>query len=66
MEQDEVQRLLLAAQVRELASKLRNGAAPRFSEDDPDANTRWKSEHKVTEFVPQAMQLLRDTLAAME
>lgn len=64
MEIDEVQRLLLAAQVRELATGFRNAAARKVT-DDPEEIAAWKAQHPVSEFVPQAVKALRDVVAAM-
>lgn len=64
MEIEEVQRLMLAAQVRELASGLRTAAAREVS-SDTDAIAAWKAQHPVLEFVPAAVAKLREVVTAM-
>lgn len=72
MENEEVTQLLLAAQVREIAKELRkNAAAVAFRSNRSSAEQtfdnfhgRFASENALTQYVPKALEELRDIAAA--
>jgi hypothetical protein len=62
------QKLLFAAQVRILARDIWNANSSKYWQslkdlDDPDRNAKrdqWESEHKIAEFVPDALRRIQE------